>query len=123
MQGGAILNIGNIIQQRRKELKLTLEDIGNFVGVGKSTVKKWESGYIENMKRDKISLLSQILQLNPVTFITGEITYLQQENISENSITDEEQIILKNYNKLNRDGKNKANDYIKDLVATNKYKK
>lgn len=117
------MNIGNIIQQRRKELKLTLEDIGNFVGVGKSTVKKWESGYIENMKRDKISLLSQILQLNPVTFITGEITYLQQENISENSITDEEQIILKNYNKLNRDGKNKANDYIKDLVATNKYKK
>lgn len=36
------------IEQRRKELKLTLEQIGNFVGVSKSTVKKWESGYFHH---------------------------------------------------------------------------
>ena len=60
------MEIGEIIKQRRLELKLTLEDVGNAVGVGKSTVKKWEDGYIANMKRDKIAALSNILQLNPI---------------------------------------------------------
>jgi repressor LexA len=53
------------LSKRRKELGLTLEDVGNIVGVGKSTVKKWESGYIENMKRDKIALLAKALQVSP----------------------------------------------------------
>ncbi len=74
------MNIGEIIEFRRKELNLTLEEIGNYVGVGKSTVKKWEKGHIENMRRDKIELLSKILDLNPVTFITGELIY-NEENI------------------------------------------
>ncbi len=74
------MNIGEIIEFRRKELNLTLEEIGNYVGVGKSTVKKWENGHIENMRRDKIELLSKILDLNPVTFITGELIY-NEENI------------------------------------------
>ena len=34
------MNIGKIIEERRKELGLTLEEVGNAVGVSKSTVKK-----------------------------------------------------------------------------------
>ena len=40
------MDIGKMINQRRTELKLTLEQVGQAVGVGKSTVKKWEDGYI-----------------------------------------------------------------------------
>lgn len=54
------------IQRRRKELGLTLEQVGKIVGVSKSTVRKWETGYIENMKRDKIALLAQALQTSPL---------------------------------------------------------
>lgn len=61
-----------MINQRRTELKLTLEQVGQAVGVGKSTVKKWEDGYISNMRRDKIALLAKVLKMNPVSFITGE---------------------------------------------------
>lgn len=67
------MNIGTIIYNRRKELGLTMEQVGNYVGVSKGTVKKWENGAIANVKRDKIAKLSQILKLNPITFITGEI--------------------------------------------------
>lgn len=49
-----------------------MEQIGNYVGVGKSTVKKWENGAIENLKRDKIAKLAKILQLNPVSLVNGE---------------------------------------------------
>lgn len=75
------MNIGDIMRVRRQELGLTLEDVGNYVGVGKSTVRKWEHGDIENMKRDKIALLSKILKLSPLTFITGEVEYGTPDNI------------------------------------------
>lgn len=68
-------DIGKIIHSRRLSLGLTLEEVGQAVGVGKSTVKKWEDGFISNMKRDKIALLAEVLQVSPVTFITGVLTY------------------------------------------------
>lgn len=66
------MEIGDLIYNRRKELGLTLEQIGDYVGVSKSTVKKWESGYISNMKRDKIALLAKILQIAPTELISSE---------------------------------------------------
>ncbi|MDY4812787.1 MAG: helix-turn-helix domain-containing protein, partial [Ruminococcus sp.] len=66
------MEISKLISDRRKELGLTLEEVGKIVGVSKSTVKKWEDGYISNMKRDKIALLAKALKLNPVVLITGE---------------------------------------------------
>lgn len=59
------MEIGKIISQRRSELKLTLEDIGNAVGVGKSTVKKWEDGTITSIGCDKIPALAAVLQISP----------------------------------------------------------
>ena len=67
------MNIGELIHNRRIELKLTLEEIGYAVGVSKSTVKKWEDGFISNMKRDKIASLAKVLKINPVSLITGEL--------------------------------------------------
>lgn len=66
------MNIGKIIEERRKELGLTLEEIGNAVGVSKSTVKKWESGYISNMRRDKIALLAKALNIKPTQLINTD---------------------------------------------------
>ena len=61
--------IGKIIFERRKQLGLTMEDVGNAVGVGKSTVRKWENGMIKNMGRDKIAALAAVLQLDPVQLV------------------------------------------------------
>lgn len=60
----------NKLAQRREELGLTLEQVGEIVGVGKSTVRKWENGDIKNMRRDKIPLLANALQV-PIEFIMG----------------------------------------------------
>lgn len=65
------MTIGEIIHNQRISLGLTLEDVGNAVGVSKSTVKKWETGFIANIKRDKIANLASILKINPVVLITG----------------------------------------------------
>ena len=53
------------IKLLRSELGLTLEDVGKAVGVGKSTVRKWETGDIANMRRDKIVKLARVLHTTP----------------------------------------------------------
>ncbi len=63
------MTVGEMIKERRIELGLTLEQVGNMTGVSKSTVKKWETGYIANMKRDKIALVAKALHMNPTVFI------------------------------------------------------
>ncbi len=63
------MNIGKLIKNKRLELNLTLEEVGNLVGVGKSTVRKWENGMIENMGRDKISLLAKALDISPLLLL------------------------------------------------------
>lgn len=60
------------LKAQRESLKLTLEDVGNYVGVGKSTVRKWENGMINNMGRDKILKYANILQISPLALI-GEV--------------------------------------------------
>jgi|SRR5699024_6253423 len=64
------MDLGKKIRQRRLELDMTLEEVGNIVGVSKSTVQKWETGDIENMRRDKIVLLAKALKVSPL-FIMG----------------------------------------------------
>lgn len=66
------MNVGKIIKEKRKQLNLTLEQVGDLVGVGKSTVRKWENGMIENMGRDKIALLSKALQISPLVLLDIE---------------------------------------------------
>jgi repressor LexA len=62
--------IGKKLKERRKYLNLTLEEVGEIVGVSKTTVQRWETGAIENMKRDKIALMAKALKTSPL-FIMG----------------------------------------------------
>ena len=63
---------GNLLKEKRLEKNMTLEQVGNLVGVGKSTVRKWENGMIENMGRDKIVALSKALDISPLDILGVE---------------------------------------------------
>ena len=66
------MEIKDIIKNRRIELHLTLEDVAKCVSVSPATVSRWESGDIANMRRDKIALLSSVLQINPMVLMGWE---------------------------------------------------
>lgn len=59
------MDMGQKIYTLRMQKGLTLEELGSMVGVGKSTVRKWENGMIANMKRDKILKISEALGTTP----------------------------------------------------------
>lgn len=71
--------MNDFLYNRRKELGYTLEEVGNMVGVGKSTVRKWEKGMIENMGRDKIVALSKALNISPIDILDLEETDLSSD--------------------------------------------
>lgn len=62
--------IRNILKDRRAALGLSLDAVGKAVGVNKSTVQRWESGGIDNVRQDKIVALANILQVTP-NYILG----------------------------------------------------
>lgn len=66
------LTMGQKIKYLREKHNLTLEQVGDAVGVGKSTVRKWENGIIANMRRDKIAGLAKALHTTPAYLMGWE---------------------------------------------------
>jgi len=60
---------GERLRKRRMELGLTLEEVAEAVGVSKSTVLKWETGTIEDMRANKAVALAQVLNVSPLWVI------------------------------------------------------
>lgn len=73
--------MNEIIKKKRLEKNMSLEDVGKLVGVGKSTVRKWENGMIENMGRDKIVALSKALDISPI-----DILGMSEKDLPKSSI-------------------------------------
>ena len=59
------MEIKDVIRNRRLEMGLTMKQVADAVGVSEGTVSRWESGEIENMRRDKIAALSKLLSIDP----------------------------------------------------------
>lgn len=73
------------IKELRAARHMTLEDVAKMVGVGKSTVRKWENGDIANMRRDKIYKLATALGTTP-----GYLMGWDDDNSSSPSAEDKE---------------------------------
>lgn len=62
---------------------MTLEQLGDKCGVGKSTVRKWEKGIIKDMRRDKIEKLSMALGVSPSYFFEIDVPELKEDSDSD----------------------------------------
>lgn len=63
---------GHIIKEKRKEKGMNMKELAKLVGVSESTVSRWESGEIKDMRKDKIILLSNALSISPMELMTEE---------------------------------------------------
>ncbi|MFR7742798.1 MAG: helix-turn-helix domain-containing protein [Acutalibacteraceae bacterium] len=60
---------------------LTLEYVGNFVGVAKSTVRKWENGDIENISALRLQKLANVLGTTVDYLMDGVTSNLTYKNV------------------------------------------
>lgn len=108
------MDMGEKIHLLRLQNDMTLEELGNKVGVGKSTVRKWENGIIANMKRDKILKLADALNTSPA-YLMG---WAEED---DSKIIERKSDILFYYEQLNSLGKQAATEQVRLLTLDNKY--
>ena len=84
------------IKALRQEKGLTLEQVASVVGVGKSTVRKWETGMIANMRRDKIADLAKALGTTPAYLMGWKEDKVEKEvSPDELQLTEGEKAFIK----------------------------
>ena len=115
-------NMGDRIKRLRSENNMTLEELGNKVGVGKSTVRKWENGIIANMRRDKIAKLATALGVTPAYLMGwGSATDISVERTSD-KVTPEYPTqckeIIEVCEQLTPHNQRKVFTYSKNLLST-----
>ena len=120
------MDIKVLMKQQRESLGLTYEEIGKYVGVGKSTVRKWFTGDIENMGRNKIALLANVLQIDPILFVSDIDDFKikeAKELISYHipNYSNAEKDLITDFRKLNPAGQTAAAAAVKGFTQMQQY--
>lgn len=66
------MDTSEIIKAERIKLGLSQADVAKAVGVSETTVSRWETGKIANMKRSRIAALAKVLHIDPAIIMDGE---------------------------------------------------
>ncbi len=66
------MDIQNLLKTKRQEKNMTMEDLGKLLGVSAGTISRWESGNIQNIKVDKIPLISKYLDIPMDLFLSED---------------------------------------------------
>lgn len=112
---GVVAMSENSMARKIKELRLarglTLEQVATIVGVGKSTVRKWETGMIANMRRDKIAALAKALGVTPEYLMGWE----EQKEISpaKPELSEGEKMMLELFRKIPEDRQPEALELLR----------
>lgn len=123
--------MGDRIRGLRLSRNMTLEELGNLVGVQKSAVLKWENGTVKNLKLETQNKLAEIFDVS-VAYLTGNIDWEEydkkididklklevkiSENYGDNSIT-----LLNNYKLLDDKNKDKLIDISYSMIKKDDY--
>lgn len=66
------MTLGEKIRKRRIELNMTMDDLGNAIGVQRSAINKYEKGMITDLKRSTIHALANALQVSPLYLLEDD---------------------------------------------------
>lgn len=114
-------DIGRKIKLLREEQGLTLEQVGDIVGVGKSTVRKWETGEIANMRRDKIASLAKALHTTPAYLMGWEEEYTLPEPPANPVFREPLKTAINLFQQLDNADQNKVIGRMETMLEDGKY--
>ena len=107
-----MFKISERIKQRRDELGISAETVAERCGVSPTTIYRYESGFIKNMRLDKVELLSKALSCSPAYLMGWD-----NEKITNSKYKQIEEIL----DEMNEEGIQKVYDYAYDILS--RYKK
>lgn len=115
------MNIGERIKKLRERQGLTLEQVGQYVGVNKATVQRYETGNID-IKRTTAIKLAEILNTTPA-FVMGWTDADSSAEYSREQLNKKELNLLSNYRSMNSDGQSALLALSETMCVTPMYQK
>lgn len=99
------MTMGERIRFYRTKQGLSLEKLGDMLGVQRTAILKYENGSVENIKRSTIKRMAEIFGVSPCYLMWGEESD-QPTNITPmpKALTDTERQLLAAFRALNADG-------------------
>ena len=67
------------LKSRRKELRMTLEDVGNALDLSCVAVSRWENELINTINIEKIEKIAEVLQCPP-SYLMGWTDYIDGDS-------------------------------------------
>ena len=67
------MKLSDLLTYYRHRDSLSLESVGDFVGVSKSTVKRWESGESSNVPQARLDRLSELFGIDVPACLQGHV--------------------------------------------------
>ena len=132
-------SIGRKIRELILSHNMTQEQLGRVLGVNKSAVQKYESGDVQNLKRETIKRLCNQFRVYPYAFIFEPGDYWleteclaamedQLDKIKEKfkltaSESQDVMDFFRKKNALNEHGFRKVLEYMDDIAHSEKYKR
>lgn len=113
-------DVGIKIFNARKKLKMSRVELGKKVNLHESTIKRYEDGHIKSLDIEKLKEFASALDISPA-YLMGWEEENKETNQNEDAISIEEHKLLKNFNKLNKTGKDEAIKRVEELTYINKY--
>lgn len=81
------MNMGERIKQLRLQKGLTQEELGKYIGVQKSAIRKYEKGSVTNLKRSSIETLAKLFNVTP-----SYLMCIDDDNNFENNMIDNKRV-------------------------------
>lgn len=76
------MKIGQKIKDRRKELKISAEELGKRLGKDRSTIYRYENGDIENLPLDILEPIAEALNTTPQYLMGWETVTKKNSDIA-----------------------------------------
>lgn len=96
------------ITRKRNERNMSVTEFATRLGVAKTTVYRWESGYIEKISVDRLIQIAQVLETSP--------SYLMGWGDEDETEEDSSKECFTVPQKLSPDDRSKVEAYIQDLL-------
>lgn len=100
------------IKNRRLALELSYQDLSDATGISKSTLQRYETGFIKKVPINQMEVLAKALHVTPAYLMGWE-----ESSPTPLSLTQQEETHIKKYRQLDADGKEEIDDLIDVKLA------
>jgi len=123
-------NMGERIRMLRESLHMTQEELGEKIGVKKAAVNKYETGDVENIKRSSLFVMAELFGVSPSyllgwdgakTIEDSAVENVQIDELIEKAYGGKTVELVRIFQQLNNEGKQKVCDFVSDLIEISKY--